>query len=119
MKVSHLLLASLFSLLCACGSNRGTSQPTHLTHAQRYDPATRSWVPVNSVTVRSATVSPHSLPPEKTSDNVKILNAASATSVPAASAPTPETEKPGLMKRVGRAAASPLRMVGLGGDKSA
>jgi hypothetical protein len=119
MKASHLVLASLAGLLCACGSSRGTNQPTLLTQTQRFDPATRAWVPVNSVTVMPATVSPHSLPPEKTGENVKVLNASSTAPPPVSSpAPLQEEEKPGFMKRLGRAATSPLRLVGIG-DKPA
>ncbi len=118
MKASSIILAGLAGLLCACGSSRGTSQPTQLTQTQRYDPATRTWVPVNSVTVRQATVSPHSLPPEKTSDGVKILNAGAAAPQSGAAPAVGAENKPGFMKRVGRAATSPLRMVGIG-DKSA
>ena len=114
MKKTPLLLAGLAGLLCACGSSRGTNQPTYLSQAQRYDPTTRAWVPVTSPTVLPATVSPQSLPPEKTSDTVKVLNASSGVPAAATEAPLPTEEKPGLFKRVGRAATSPLRWVGIG-----
>lgn len=117
MKVSPLLLVGLTGLLCSCGSSRGTGQPTYLSQAQRYDPTTRSWVSATTPTVLPATVAPQSLPPEKTSDTVKVLNASSGVPAPAAAAP-PVEENPGLFKRVGRAATSPLRWVGIGDNPS-
>ncbi len=114
-----LLLAGSAGLLCSCGSSRGSGQPTSLTHAQRYDPATRAWVPANSVTVRSASLPPHALAPEKSSESAKVLNA--ATSAPASSEAAGAAQdpgKPGFMKRATRAATSPLRLIGIGKENT-
>lgn len=121
MKASLLVLAGTVSLLVSCGSSRGTGQPTVLTQAQRYDPATRSWVSADTVIVRPAGLPPGALAPEKSSESAKVLNAATApepaTEAPA-TPPNAAAEKPGFIKRMGRAATSPLRMIGIG-DKSA
>ncbi len=117
MKANLLLLAGSALLLCSCGSSGGTGQPTTLTHAQRYDPAQRAWVPANTVTVRQATISPQMLTPEKSSETAKVLNAATTTPAPALAEPL-AGEKPGLMKRMGRAATSPLRLIGIGDDSA-
>lgn len=105
------------ALLSSCGSsNRRTPPPQS---SMRYDPVSRSWVPLTTPSVLPGYRPPHSLPPEKASDTAKILQPSSLATpgAPADPGTVPaDPEKPGFLKRVGRVATSPLRAVGIGGE---
>jgi hypothetical protein len=112
MNPKCFLLTSLTAcvLLTQCNlfNRDARPQPVGLQQAQRYDPISRTWVALNTPTVRSAFVPPQSLAPEKAGETAKVLP--SLSSEPAA----PSTSVPGFLKRMGRAATSPLRAVGIG-----
>jgi hypothetical protein len=112
--MKFLIPSALLSLLLltACGSSR--RQVSVPQTAMRYDTVTRAWVPLNTPTVRPATRPPHDLAPEKASDTAQIIET-TAPAVPVQpGTDIPLEDKPGLLKRVGRAATSPLRAVGIG-----
>ena len=100
------------SFLTACGSS-SRSAPIPQT-AMRYDTVTRAWVPLTTPTVRQAYRPPHDLAPEKASDTAKVIDHTAPAIPVEPGADIPAEEKPGLLKRVGRAATSPLRAVGIG-----
>ena len=115
MKLS--VSAALLGLLCLASCRSPDSPAPVSPNAQRHDPLARKWVPIQEPVVRRALPSTESLPPEKTSATAKVLRS-SAPAQPAAP-PRPAAqaeEKPGVFKRMTRAATSPLRMGGLGND---
>lgn len=77
----------------------------------RYDTASRSWVPLTTPTVRPATIAPQNLAPENNSATAKVITAPTPVE-PDASA----SGEPGFLDRIGRAATSPLRAIGIGND---
>lgn len=119
---SALLLSSAFvACLClnSCGlfSRDSRPAPVGLQQAQRYDPISRTWVALDTPTVRRAFVPPQNLPPEKAGETAKIVPPLSEAAPTAASPSNDEgsgSEQPSFLQRVGRAATSPLRAVGLG-----
>jgi hypothetical protein len=102
--------ATLFavSLLASCGFMQPKGEPTPQS-AMRYDTVSRAWVPLTTPTVRPATIAPHNLAPENHAETAKIITAPTA---PGSEEPAPD--QPGFLNRLGRAATSPLRAVGIG-----
>ena len=106
-------------LLNSCGLFDRDSRPAPvgLQQSQRYDPISRTWVALDTPTVRTAFVPPENLAPEKASDTAKVLPSLSSAppsqpGTPATGAP--EADAPGFLQRMGRVATSPLRAVGIG-----
>ena len=107
--------AALFSLalLTACGSSRNHTPEPQV--AMRYDTVTRAWVPVTTPTVLPATQAPHALAPEKASATAQIIETTAPAIPVQPGTDEPMEDKPGFLKKMGRAATSPLRAVGIGG----
>lgn len=105
-----LLSTALLSLalLTSCGFLRPRGEPTPQS-AMRYDTVSRGWVPLNAPAVRPATISPYALPPENHAATAKII-----TAPPSPGEEDPASDQPGFLNRIGRAATSPLRAVGVG-----
>jgi hypothetical protein len=122
MKVLQVLLASCALLSTSCGLFSRPQYATAPLQTQRYDAASRSWVPVNTPIVRPASRPTYSLPPEKSAETAKVLQTTSPTPAPkpgeVVDTSSASQEQPGLMKRVGRAATSPLRLIGIGKDEN-
>lgn len=102
--------AALFAitLLASCGLMQPKSEPTPQS-AMRYDTVSRAWVPLNAPTVRPATISPHNLAPENPTETAKIITAPTTPGTE-----DPVADQPSFLNRIGRAATSPLRAVGIG-----
>lgn len=102
--------AALFAitLLASCGLMQPKSEPTPQS-AMRYDTVSRAWVPLNAPTVRPATIAPHNLAPENNAETAKIITAPTTPGTE-----DPIADQPGFLNRIGRAATSPLRAVGIG-----
>jgi len=102
--------AALFAitLLASCGLMQPKGEPTPQS-SMRYDTVSRAWVPLNAPTVRPATISPNNLAPENPTETAKIITAPTPTG-----AEDPVADEPSFLNRIGRAATSPLRAVGIG-----
>jgi hypothetical protein len=108
MKLHFPAALLTITLLASCGFSKPKGQPTPQS-AMRYDTVSRGWVPLNAHTVRPATISPHNLAPENPTETAKIITAPTPTG-----AEDPVADQPGFLNRIGRAATSPLRAVGIG-----
>ena len=107
--------AVLFSLalLTACGSSRNHTPEPQV--AMRFDTVTRAWVPVTTPTVLPATQAPQALAPEKASATAQIIETTAPAIPVQPGTDEPMEDKPGFLQKMGRAATSPLRAVGIGG----
>jgi hypothetical protein len=116
MKHRHLLWSTL-PLLVAAGFSACSSgkydKAAPLDRVERYDPMSRSWVSADTEVIMPAMRSPYALDPENTGEQAQIIDSAEVR------AANPPVETPGLMDRIGRAATSPLRAVGIGGSQYA
>lgn len=108
MKLHFPAALLTITLLASCGLTQPKGEPTPQT-AMRYDTVSRAWVPLNAPSVRPATISPDNLAPENPTETAKIITAPTAPG-----STDPASDQPGFLSRIGRAATSPLRAVGIG-----
>ncbi|MDH4476869.1 MAG: hypothetical protein QE274_10365 [Verrucomicrobiaceae bacterium] len=108
MKLQFPAALLAITLLPSCGLMQPKGQPTPQS-AMRYDTVSRAWVPLNAPTVRPATIAPHNLAPENNAETAKIITAPTP-----AGTEDPVADEPSFLNRIGRAATSPLRAVGIG-----
>lgn len=105
-----LLSAAVFliAITSSCSFSKPKAEPIPQS-AMRYDNVSRSWVPLKAPMVRPATISPNNLPAEKATETAKIIAAPMDSDATESGA-----DEPGFLDRIGRAATSPLRAVGIG-----
>ena len=112
MKITVPAVLLSLALLTACGSSRSYSPGPQ--NPMRYDTVTRSWVPLGTPSTATSTRAPQALAPEKASSTAQIIETTAPAIPVEPGTDIPLEEKPGFFKKIGRAATSPLRAVGIG-----
>lgn len=113
MKIVAPAVLLLITLLTACGSSKRNYDPGPQS-PMRYDTVTRSWVPLSTPNSRVIPRDTQMLAPEKASSTAQIIETTAPAIPVKPGTDVPVEDKPGFLKRVGRAATSPLRVVGIG-----